>query len=131
MRHLHLAAFMLVTFTISAGAQDVGFKGKWSGPLAGLFGYELITELVLNDSSGTFRMFPPVGAGRIGKNNPCLGREFPVVVVSKSPSDLILNINGSQVMGGCIDLGASLKIVNTNTLEGSLTDGRVLKFSRQ
>lgn len=61
-------------------------KGNWSGTMPGTNADQLAVELSISDGSGGFKMRPQTGQGR---NNPCLGREFPVAVTSREASSLL------------------------------------------
>lgn len=123
------AVFMLAAFGTASLAQATDFQGKWTSQLISKSGKDQVIELVLNESDGTWLMVPQTG--KSGKSDPCVGKEFPVAVVSQSSPDIVLEINGSKVIAGCINQGASLKLMDGKTLEGSLKDGRALKFVRQ
>ena len=84
-------------------------------------------EVVLTGTSGTWRMTSMTGPGR---NNPCLGRELPVVILAQSDNELNLEVQGGKVIQGCLDQTASLKLIDPKTLDGALKDGRPVKLSR-
>ena len=87
----------------------------------------LLIEVVLGPDAGTWRMTPK---GHFGNRQPCYGREFPVFITSKTPSNLDIKVHGDSVLLGCFNQNAALKLIDPDTLEGTLHDGRALKLKR-
>jgi hypothetical protein len=123
-----LVASIVVTLATAVCAQAAPFDGKWTGTMMGKGGGELAVELVIAQASGTWRFVP---RGSQGKNNQCLGKEFPIAVTSQSEWAIEFAIKGATVLAGCIDQSAILKAPSANALEGILEDGRSLRLSRQ
>jgi hypothetical protein len=124
----HLAAALLASLSTAACSQAAQFDGKWTGTMMGKGGGELGVELTIAQASGTWRFVP---RGTQGRNNQCLGKEFPVAVTSQSEEAIEFAIKGASVLAGCIDQSAILKAPSASVLEGMLEDGRRLRLSRQ
>jgi len=121
------AATLLVLST--AIAQTPPHVGKWSGTMEGDSGRLLPVEVNLTDTAGTWRMSPPAGAGPGARNNPCFGKELPVAVESSAEA-LVLNVNGSQVIQGCMDAKISLTLIGAE-YKGQTTRGRAVSLTRK
>lgn len=114
-----------------ARAQDAGpYAGAWVGTMKTQVGGEARIDLVLKGVAGTWRMSTPGRTAR-ARANPCLERDFPVVVVAQGDGQLQFDIEGGKVIKGCIDHRATLTAADDNTLQGRLSDGRTLSFSRR
>lgn len=113
--------------TTALAQQPAPLQGKWVGFMKGQGLGELNVELVVAESGGSWRFYP---RGNSGLRNPCVGKEFPIVVKSQNATDLVFEIKGSQVMQGCIDQAATLKSTDGKTLEGALGDGRSVSLAR-
>lgn len=119
----------LAMLAAAATSQTAGsFSGKWAGSTKNMGGGDLVVDLVIGDGAGTWRF---VRQGNQGKNNPCLEKDFPVVVVSQSASELSLKIDGAKVLQGCLDQVATLKSADGKLLEGTLDDGRPVSLTRR
>ena len=117
-----------MTLATAAFPQSAPFDGKWTGTIMAKGGGELAVELVIAQASGTWRFVP---RGSQGKNNQCLGKDFPIAVTSQSEWAIEFAIKGTTVLAGCIDQSAILKAPSARVLEGILDDGRNLRLSRQ
>lgn len=127
MRYSKFFPAVLLFVVADLSAQTPGsLQGKWSGKTQSQVGGELAVELVIAESNGTWR-FIPRGTQR---NNPCLGKDFPVSVISQSSAELSIEIKGSSVMQGCSDFSATLKSGDGKSLEGELSGGRHISLTR-
>jgi hypothetical protein len=95
-------------------------KGKGGG--------DNMLELTIGEAGGTWHM---KAEGNRGRGNACFGRDFPVVVTPKSPSEVSIEIKGAQILQGCIDETGVLKLVDGKAIEGSLADGRTFTLTRR
>ena len=87
------------------------YDGTWRGTRPGFPD----AELYLNGDLGTWKVFY---RGAPAHNDACVVRTRPVVVQSTSADKLVFLINGSAMLSGCPDLQVTLKLVDSNTLEG-------------
>lgn len=113
----------------SASAQTPApMHGKWAGTAKSQGGAELAVELLLAETGSSWRF---VRQGSQGRNNPCLDKDFPVIVLSQSATDLSIKIDGSKVLQGCLDQTAAFKTADGKSLDGTLGDGRPVSLSRK
>ncbi|MBC7788774.1 MAG: hypothetical protein H7Z74_02405 [Anaerolineae bacterium] len=128
MHSLILVALAAAVFpTLIYAQQSPSLLGKWSGTMSTAGGGELAVELSLSETAGTWRFVPK---GSQGRNNPCLGKDFPVVVTTQSATELKFEVLGASVIQGCINAAAVLNLIEGKSLEGSLADGRIVKLAR-
>ena len=126
-----LGVTALMALSVAAWAQDAGpYAGKWVGTMKSQVGGEVRIDLVLKGTTGTWRMSTPDRMART-RVNPCLERDFPIVVVAQAEGQLQFDIAGDKVIKGCIDQRATLTASDADTLQGRLNDGRALAFSRR
>ena len=79
-------------------------------------------------STGTWKTVPQRGKE---KNDPCVGRPFPLKVASPSNSDIVIEVSFSSVVPGCKDRTATGKLVGPNVIEGKLENGKQLRMVRR
>ncbi len=129
MRIAHVVALSAALITLPSAAQQTSsLAGKWSGVMTTQKGVEVGVELALTEAGGTWHMSI---RGGMGRQNPCLRRDFPVAVKSQSATELTMHINGASVLRGCIDATATLTSTDGKHLEGTLDDGRSVKLTRR
>jgi hypothetical protein len=121
---------MLITlFPLAVPAQEPNaYLGTWTGSMATSGAKVLPLELSITETGGTWR-FLRGGTGT--RENPCVGKEFPVTVVSRSQAELQFEVKGSSVIQGCVDEPGVLRPVDAQNLEGTLKDGRAIKLTRK
>lgn len=90
-------------------------------------GGTVAVDLLITETGGTWRMST---TGQKSHRNPCFGQDLPVVLRSQSATELSIDINGTAFLRGCITTTATLNSIDGKNLEGVLTDGRHVKFSR-
>jgi hypothetical protein len=121
----------LMALAGAAWSQDAGpFAGKWIGTMTVQSGRKVQVDLELQDAGGTWHMSTPDRPGR-SRGNPCLGLDMPLVVVAQSQDELQFDVQGGKVIKGCIDERATLTTNDGKSLQGQLSDGRALTFSRR
>lgn len=127
-----LGVTALMALSGFAWAQDAGpYAGQWVGSMKTQVGGEVRVDLVLKGAAGTWRMSTPERIART-RQNPCLERDFPVVLVAQVEGQLQFDISGGKVIKGCIDQRATLTASEEGkTLRGQLGDGRTLDFTRR
>lgn len=62
--------------------------------------------------------------------DPCIGREWPLVLSDSGSSTVSLRIEASKVVPACKDRQARLTLVDLETMEGEFSNGRVLRLVR-
>ncbi len=125
MRRQLLGALIMLLPALTLSQQVNAFVGKWTGSMAGSSGRELQLEVAITQAGGAWRFI-----GR-AKNNPCLGRDFPISVTAQSSTELQIEVKGSSVLQGCIDETIVLRAPDATTIEGALADGRTFRLTRQ
>lgn len=121
-------ASLLVLFTSFALAQQSTFDGKWSGPATSPSAGDIQVDLKIAKSSGTMRYEQKVNYTTADQ---CANRDIPVSVVSQTATEMVIAIQGAKVLKGCFDETATLKLVDGNTLQSTLKDGRTMKLNRK
>ncbi|MFN7855972.1 MAG: hypothetical protein ACK5OA_05245 [Acidovorax sp.] len=92
-------------------------------------GNQTQVELKVANAAGAWRMTGASGASSRNQN-PCAKRDLPISVRTNSATDLVIQIEGAQVIRGCLNQTASFKSADGNSLEGSFADGRVVNLKR-
>jgi hypothetical protein len=123
---LQLAALLAALTVPPAWAQSTGHAGTWTGTMQGLNGGKIPIEVKLGESSGTWRM---AMLGAAGRNNPCSGKELPVLVQPGADA-VVLDIQGEKLIQGCLHTKATLSLAN-DELKGTLADGRPVALNRK
>jgi hypothetical protein len=134
MNHISRISVKTVCITLlamglaSARAQSNGFDGEWAASWVGTQGGNLSATLTLKEQSGRWRML--MDGRNSHRTNNCIGKEFNVAVVSKSETDMVLEVDPTKTIPGC-NLKLSLKQQTSKTLEGKLlATGIDVKFNR-
>lgn len=65
------------------------------------------------------------------RGNPFVGREAPIAVKSATDTELVFEVNRSQVLAGCRDWTLRFRKLDDKKLSGQLNDGRVVTFTRE
>jgi hypothetical protein len=118
------AAILLLAFPAQA-QQTATLLGTWSGTYKGR-GSELGVTMIVKETGGTWT-FSPIGA--TGQRNPCVGKSLPVVVKSRTDTELVIEIEGARVLQGCLDATVRLRS-GGKTLRGLMEDGRSVTLAR-
>lgn len=129
-KETQMFARTLFVVTVSAGltcaAQDVAsLAGTWSGAFALPSGQSREAKIVITGETGTWQ------TNARNRENPCIGREFPLDVLNVTPTSFDLAVNSSKSLSGCPDGKFQLKRVDDKTYEGQFADGRKLVLSRK
>ncbi|MEO6973846.1 MAG: hypothetical protein ABI135_10570 [Rhodoferax sp.] len=122
-----LCVVSLCGLTLSAAlAQDSNaFNGKWT---ASYFNSYRSAQVVIADGGGSWETVRR--GGEKDRLDPCLGREFPLTVTSHTENEIVFEVDTSKGPG-CKNFGATLKVVDANTLEGTFPKGTPLKLVRR
>jgi len=111
---------------LAAAAQGANpYNGTWRAQFERRgTGWSAEATLVIADRHGTWQMTSS------HRNNPCMGREYPVSIRRATARDLEFEIQRSKVLAGCDDELAVLERVDENTLRGEF-EGRRLNLIRR
>lgn len=126
-RSYFLGTFALLMPVLVLSQQANPFAGRWSGSIAMSRnnGQQVQLELSITQTGGTWRLI-----GR-AKGDPCLGKDFPIVVTSQSEMELQVEVKGASVLQGCMDQAAILKTSDMKHVDGVLADGTAFQLVRQ
>ncbi len=102
-------------------------QGRWSAVLRSPTGNTLGIELSVRELQGVWKYVPTPAQA---EKNPCLGKEFPLLVTDRAAAQMTLRVEGSKAMAGCPDFSVDLKQVDERTLDATFTDGRTVQFVR-
>lgn len=131
MRRIFLTALAMAISPMLASAQQPvsSLDGKWvaTHPRDD-GGGERTSRLSISQTKGIWREF---GARARGRENPCNGKEFPVLVQTPSQVEVVINVEASGVLQGCNDRKLTLQRIDADHLEGTLGDGKPIKLVRQ
>ena len=115
-----------LSISLTCAAQDVGsLAGTWAGAFAALNGQPREAKIVIAGETGTWQTYAN------NRDNPCVGREFPIDVLNVTPTSFDLAVNSSKSLPGCPDGKFQLKRVDDKTYESKFPDGRKLVLSRK
>ena len=115
-----------LSISLTCAAQNVAsLAGTWAGAFALPNGQPREAKIVIAGEVGTWQPYAQ------NRDNPCIGREFPIDVLNVTPAGFDLAVNSSKSLPGCPDGKFQLKRVDDKTFEGQFPDGRKLVLSRK
>jgi hypothetical protein len=126
-----LSALCFALSSVAAFAQvPSSLNGKWNAHYLTVNGGEREAEVIISDGGGSWR---DTAKGIQGRKNPCLGKEYSLLVSTRSqPTEEIkIAVSASEVLQGCGNHHVTVKEIDSNTLEGTFKDGRAIKLVRQ
>jgi hypothetical protein len=113
--NIHATALTLFVFAMSAGAATAQvaphFRGDWTVTWQAQASAQQ-AKLVLTESGGKWQ------TQNRARNNPCVGREVPVVVQSASDDEVSLKLDFESVIPGCPNGQVTLRRVDDKTISG-------------
>lgn len=101
------------------------YNGTWALGMDGSRTVDMEGTVVVKDEGGTWRVLAR------SRGNPCVGREAPIAVKSATETELVFEVNRSQVLAGCRNWTMRFRKLDDKTLTGQLTDGRVVTLTRE
>lgn len=101
------------------------YNGRWDISFEGVKNVEMGGTVVVKDEGGTWKVHAE------NKQNPCVGRESPIVVKTATGSELVFDVERSKGLASCKDWTVKLKRVDDNTLKGQFADGREITLERE
>ena len=100
--------------------------GKWSARIDGDTKTARQGRLVISDFAGEWREIGPRRAGDL-----CRGtKPFPITVQRSNDKEVEFSVWAEQV-SKCPDFALTLKVVDERTLEGTTSDGRAVRLTRE
>lgn len=122
----YLLSMLAAACAAAAFAQQPDFHdGKWLVKIE--FGtYRGDADVSLNGTTGTWQR----RAGR-RSDDPCVGREMPIVITRATPDELEYRIEASRALRGCPDADVKLKRNGNGAMEGVATNGAKLVHIKQ
>jgi hypothetical protein len=102
-------------------------EGAWSGT-ATAPNWKLDIELSIAGDAGTYH--PIVHGGYRGKENPCLGKTYPLTVAAKSDTEVTIDIDMEHVLRGCGHPVITLHPGDDGTWTGKSEAGTVFTLKR-
>lgn len=116
------AAFVAAAFAEQPGLYD----GKWLVKIE--FGtYRGDADMLVSGTTGTWQR----RVAARGSENPCAGREVPIVVTRATPDELEYRIEGSKALRGCPDSEVRLKRNGDGAMEGLANNGAKMVHIRK
>ena len=121
----NLILLALLTLATAALSQEMKpYDGSWKAEYTAKNGTSREGKVTIANGAGTWDMAVQA------RNNPCLGRAYPITVTVATANELTFQINRAATLPGCKDGTASLKRVDEKTLEGEF-DSTKLRLVRE
>jgi hypothetical protein len=125
----------LVFFGLSYGvalAQDsMALNGNWLASFESGKNSERQAQVVIGDAGGSWLESSVTTGDFKGRNNPCLGKTFPITIKSRTSTEISFQVNASTTMQGCSDRKITATSSDNKTLDGSFNNGSPVKLVRQ
>jgi hypothetical protein len=127
MKKLTLLGFFASCFlaTICGAQSPLSIDGIWKGIVTETNGTIVNVSLNLKGSSGSFYLEQNPNF----RQNPCMGKELPVVVTEVDAKSVRLSVQGNTVLRGCFTQILSLSIDEGMAI-GKTSDGRAIALKR-
>jgi hypothetical protein len=121
---LALVAALLPSQAVLAQA-DNPFNGTWAVSFEGTKTSNVDGAVVINGAGGTW------GIRVQARNNPCVGREFPLTVRKATADELVFTVNRAATLAGCKDSTYTFRKADDKTLKGEIGEGRAASLTRK
>lgn len=120
-----LVLCVLAASATAPRAQDTNaYVGTWRAEFKTSAGAMREGKVVISEKSGSWDM------ALQNRGNPCVGRAYPISIISATADELSFSIDRAKTLAGCPDGLAKLKKVDDKTLEGEFDQTR-FKLVRQ
>lgn len=123
------AGSVFVLCHVAQAQSSTPANGEWSATWVDDKGRDRSATVHLAGDTGTWHALPVGPAGN--KSNPCFSIVMPVTVRPGGADELVLDVDGAQVVAGCPAFTATLKRVDDKSFDGTMGSGRSLHLSRQ
>lgn len=125
MKHQLILGLLLTSASAVQCQPDTSLRGDWTAKFAAANGGRPAqAQVKIGETESSWQSLGSSLA------NACIGRKFPMTVVSSGTNTVTLTVTSSKVMVGCDDIVLELKRVNPTTLEGQFPDGRAVTVGR-
>jgi hypothetical protein len=121
-----LLALLLALLPVQLLAQAT-LDGAWKATFSTGGSDARTAEIKIAGSSGTWTTQPRPNKD---KNDPCVGRSFPITVAAGPSGQVTIELKASTELSGCKDRKATLIQPSPNALEGKLDNGSEIRLVR-
>jgi hypothetical protein len=111
--------------TISGAQSPLSIDGIWKGTVTETSGTMVNVSLNLKGASGSFYLEQNPNF----RQNPCMGKELPVVVTELEAKSVRLSVQGNIILRGCFTQVLSLSLDEGMAI-GKTSDGRAISLKR-
>lgn len=101
------------------------WDGAWHARFPDSRGATLEGRIVVEGSGGRWQI------QFRSQNNPCFGREYPIVVKTATPGKLVFEVMRSDLITGCSNSTLTFTPVDDRTLEAPMSEGRKMTLTRE
>lgn len=108
-----------------AMSQDTSYEGTWVIKVDGKRAVDLGGKVVIQGQAGTWNVVARQSS------NPCVGREYPLVVKSASAEQIVVEVERAKTLQGCKDSTYTFRRTDPSTLEGDFGAGRTAVLRRE
>jgi len=116
--------------TISIAQETPLYDGAWIATFGSQGQAVNSAEIVLKGATGTWTSINNK-TDRTLLKRPCDHRELPATVLKSSPAELIILVDGEQVLQGCGRKKIIVKPVDDKRLEGRFAKGQKIMLIRR
>lgn len=111
--HKKIAA-LTVLGLIALSAHGSPYDGAWTASVVPKQGEPFSADVVVDGEGGSWQ-----ARVRTNREVPCLGRKFPVHVLTASADEMSFRVAASESLPGCNDFTVKLQRVDDRTLTGT------------
>ncbi len=120
-----IALAIVLCLPFAATAQSAAnYDGTWRATYKTERGIDRDGTVIVQGTGGSWDLAVQA------RNDPCVGRKWPIVVEQSTPEELVFKVTRAVVLAGCQDNTMRMKPVDANTLEGMFM-GRPFTLTRQ
>jgi hypothetical protein len=128
MRLTIYVALLCICLNSFASAASLTLDGTWDVAFSTRDGETRMAIVEIAASTGTWMSLPQSGKE---KNDPCVGRPFPLKVTSPASSNVVIAVSFASSISSCKDRTVTGKLLDSNVIEGKLENGKPLRMVRR